>query len=63
MQKAQELIKVAHPDYRPMLEDYLRYAQKNGGHTHHRLSAAFAMHDTFQRTGDMRNTDLSEYIK
>jgi len=63
MQKAQELITVAHPDYRPMLQDYLRFAQKNGGHTQHCLSAAFAMHDTFLRTGDMRNTDLSEYIK
>ena len=30
MQKAKELIKVAHPDYRPMLEDYLRFAQKGG---------------------------------
>jgi acyl-CoA hydrolase len=63
MQKAQELIKVAHPDYRPMLQDYLRLAQKGGGHTQHSLSAAFAMHDTFLRTGDMRNTNLSEYIK
>ena len=63
MQKAQELIKVAHPDYRPMLEDYLRYAEKRGGHTHHELSAAFAMHDTFNRKGDMRLTDFAEYIK
>ena len=63
MQKAQELIKVAHPDYRPMLQDYLRFAQKNGGHTQHSLAAAFAMHDTFLRTGDMRNTNLAEYIK
>jgi acyl-CoA hydrolase len=63
MQKAQELIKVAHPDYRPMLQDYLRFAQKNGGHTQHCLAAAFAMHDTFLRTGDMRNTNLAEYIK
>jgi acyl-CoA hydrolase len=63
MQKAQELIKVAHPDYRPLLQDYLRFAQKGGGHTQHCLSAAFAMHDTFLRTGDMRNTNLAEYIK
>ena len=63
MQKAQELIKVAHPDYRPMLQDYLKYASKNGGHTQHALSAAFAMHDTFLRKGDMRLTDLAEYIK
>ncbi len=63
MQKAQALIQVAHPDYRPMLQDYLKYASKNGGHTHHALSAAFAMHDTFLRKGDMRLTDLAEYIK
>ena len=63
MQKAEELIKVAHPDYRPMLSDYLRISQKNGGHTHHTLSAAFAMHDTFLRKGDMRLTDFAEYIK
>lgn len=63
MEKAAELIKVAHPDYRPMLNDYLKYAAKNGGHTHHCLSAAFAMHDTLNRKGDMRLTDWSEYIK
>lgn len=63
MEKAAELIKVAHPDYRPMLNDYLKYAAKNGGHTHHCLSAAFAMHDTLMRKGDMRLTDWSEYIK
>jgi acyl-CoA hydrolase len=63
MQKAQELIKVAHPDYRPMLQDYLKFAAKRGGHTHHELAAAFAMHDTFLRKGDMHLTDLAEYIK
>ena len=63
LQKAEELIKVAHPDYRPLLEDYLKFAEKRGGHTHHELSAAFAMHDTFLRKGDMRLTDFAEYIK
>ena len=63
MQKAEALIEVAHPDYRPMLRDYLKYASKKGGHTQHELSAAFAMHDTFLRKGDMRLTDLAEYIK
>ncbi len=63
MQKAQEIIKVAHPDYRPMLQDYLKMSEKGGGHTHHTLSAAFAMHDTFLRKGDMRLTDFAEYIK
>lgn len=63
MQKAEALIQVAHPDYRPLLRDYLRLAAKGGGHTHHLLSAAFALHDTFLRKGDMRLTDLAEYIK
>ncbi|MBQ1909486.1 MAG: acetyl-CoA hydrolase [Bacteroidaceae bacterium] len=63
MQKAEELIRVAHPDYQPLLRDYLKYAAPFGGHTHHCLSAAFAMHDTFLRKGDMRLTDLAEYVK
>jgi acyl-CoA hydrolase len=46
-----------------MLQDYMRYAEKRGGQTQHELSAAFAMHDTFIRKGDMRLTDLAEYIK
>ena len=40
-----------------------RLAEKYGGEVHHVLSAAFAMHDTFRRKGDMRLTDWSEYIK
>ena len=63
MDKAAELVKVAHPDYRPMLTEYLDRAAAGGGHAHHVLSAAFAMHDTFNRKGDMRLTDWSEYIK
>ncbi|MBO4593098.1 MAG: acetyl-CoA hydrolase, partial [Bacteroidaceae bacterium] len=63
MDKAKELIKVAHPDYQPLLRDYLKYAEKYGGHTHHCLSAAFALHDTFLRKGDMRLTDFAEYVK
>jgi len=63
MQKAEALIAVAHPDYQPLLRDYLKFAEKTGGHTHHCLSAAFAMHDTFLRKGDMRLTDWAEYVK
>ena len=47
----------------PLLNDYLRLAERYGGHTHHVLNAAFAMHDTYRRKGDMRLTDWSEYIK
>ena len=63
LEKAAELVKVAHPDYRPLLLDYMKYAAQNGGHTHHCLSAAFAMHDTYLRKGDMRLTDWAEYVK
>ena len=63
LEKAYELIKVAHPDYRPMLEEYMRLAAPGKGHAHHYLPAAFAMHDTLRRKGDMRLTDWSEYIK
>ena len=34
-----------------------------GGHTRHCLTAAFAMHDTLARKGDMHLTDFSEYVK
>lgn len=63
MQKAEALIQVAHPDYQSLLRDYLKHAEKFGGHTHHVLSAAFGMHDTFIRKGDMRLTDWAEYLK
>ncbi len=61
--KAEALIAIAHPDYRPLLRDYQKLAARYGGHTHHVLSASFAMHDTYRRKGDMRLTDWSEYIK
>ncbi len=51
----------AHPDYRPMLRDYLKMAKM--GQTRHYLPAAFAMHDTLMRKGDMHLTDFSEYVK
>ena len=51
----------AHPDYKPLLRDYLKLA--TGGHTHHNLPCAFAFHDTLRRKGDMRLTDFAEYVK
>ena len=61
LHRAHEIIEnCAHPDYRPLLREYLRIAEK--GHTPHNLRAAFAMHDTFERKGDMRLTDFGEYI-
>ena len=61
-ERAQLIIEnCAHPDYRPLLRDYLKIAR--GGHTRHILPAAFAMHDTLARKGDMRMTDFAEYIR
>ncbi len=51
----------AHPDYRPLLRDYLKLAQM--GNTHHNLPCAFAFHDTLRRKGDMHLTDFAEYVK
>lgn len=62
MERAHAIIEnCAHPDYRPILREYLKIA--TGGHTHHNLPCAFAMHDTLRRKGDMHLTDFSEYIK
>ena len=62
MERAELIINnCAHPDYKPLLREYLRIAK--GGHTHHNLTAAFAMHDSLARKGDMHLTDFSEYVK
>ena len=60
MERAKTIIEnCAHPDYRQMLWDYLHLSTK--GHTCHNLRAAFGMHDTLMRKGDMRLTDWSEF--
>ena len=43
----------AHPDYKPLLRDYLKLTQQ--GHIRHDLTHAFAFHKAFLETGDMRN--------
>lgn len=63
LERAEALIAIAHPDYRPILREYMRLAACRGGHTHHLLPAAFALHDTYRRKGDMRLVDWGEYIK
>ena len=50
----------AHPDYRPLLRDYLKMA--GGTHTPQTLAAAYAMHIEFTRTGDMRNVKWEEHL-
>lgn len=61
-QRAETIIEqCAHPDYKQLLWDYLKLTQK--GQTCHCLCAAFAMHDTLVRKGDMHLTDFAEYVK
>jgi succinyl-CoA:acetate CoA-transferase len=45
----------AHPDYRPLLEDYFDRAQKGafGLHTPHLLEEALSWHVRYVRTGSM----------
>ena len=53
-QRAQRMIDIAHPDYRPLLEEYLEAALKKGGHTPHDLTQAFSFHTRFFETGSMQ---------
>lgn len=60
LQRAHEIIEnCVHPDYRPLLRDYLKICRH--GHFRHNLAAAFAFHRTFMETGDMRLTDFSAF--
>ena len=60
IERAKEIIdNCAHPDYKELLWDYLKIAQK--GHTSHRINAALAMHDTLLKKGDMRLTNWADY--
>ena len=49
----------AHPDYRGVLKDYVAIA----GHSHspQTLCAAFGMHTTFSKTGDMRGVKWGDF--
>ena len=61
-ERAQIIIEnCAHPDYKQLLWDYLKISKM--GHLRHNLPAAFAMHDTLARKGDMKLTDFAEYVK
>ncbi|MGK7222151.1 acetyl-CoA hydrolase/transferase family protein [Kocuria flava] len=59
-QRARTIIEnCAHPDYRPMLEDYSERAQREsfGKHTPHLLGEALSWHEQFVETGSMRVPD------
>lgn len=61
-QRAEEIINnCVHPDYRPLLRQYLELAGK--GQTPQTMEAAFAFHREVQKSGDMRRTDFSAYAK
>ncbi len=55
-QRVPEMIKVAHPDYRPLLQEYYDVAVKvaNGQHTPHDLSQALSWHQRMLATGTMK---------
>jgi succinyl-CoA:acetate CoA-transferase len=58
-QRAHTIIEhLAHPDYRDALRDYLRLAERHGGHTPHVLEEAFRWHVAYKQTGDMRGRQL-----
>jgi len=59
VQRAECIIEnCAHPDYRPLLREYL---YKGAGQTPHSLRRSFAFHATFAEKGDMRLTDWSQF--
>lgn len=60
IQRAEEIINnCVHPDYKPLLRDYLNMGIK--GHTPQNLNACFAFHEEFASSGDMRNVDWNKY--
>ncbi len=62
IQRAEELItNCAHPMYKELLWDYLKHGGTKG-QTPHTLNAAFAFHNAFNETGDMRNADFAKYF-
>jgi succinyl-CoA:acetate CoA-transferase len=57
-QRARKIIaNCAHPEYRPLLQDYFDRASKEsyGRHTPHLLGEALSWHQRFVETGDMRD--------
>ena len=53
-ERAVEIIKISHPDYKPMLEDYFRAACERGGHTPHVLERAFELYENLRTKGSMK---------
>ncbi len=54
-ERVEKVISVAHPDYRPLLEEYYERAKQNKfQHTPHDLKTAFDFQINFAEKGDMR---------
>lgn len=61
-QRAETIIEnCAHPAYRELLWDYMKLAEKNGGHLPTNLKACFALHHALMETGDMLQADFAKY--
>ena len=59
-QRAEEIIeKCVHPDYRPLLREYLELGVK--GQTPQDLECCFAFHQEIAASGDMGNVDWKQY--
>ena len=60
IQRARAIIdNCVHPDYRPLLTDYLNIGVQ--GHTPQNLKACFAFHQELAKSGDMHNVDWNVY--
>lgn len=60
IQRANAIIdNCVHPDYQPLLREYLGMGIK--GHTPQNLKCCFAFHEELDKSGDMRNVDWSNY--
>lgn len=63
LHRAHEIIeRCAHPDYRPLLREYVAKIAPMG-HEPQSMRAALSFHDTYLAKGDMRLTDFSDYLK
>lgn len=62
IQRANAIIdNCVHPDYKPLLREYLEMGIK--GHTPQNLHCCFAFHEELAKSGDMHNVDWSVYNK
>lgn len=62
VQRAEAIINnCVHPEYRPLLTEYMNMGIK--GHTPQNLKCSFAFHEELAASGDMHNVDWSKFAK